>query len=573
MATFVLEIGSEEVPSRFLPTEEQELEARFTAALEENALEHGQIRALSTPRRAILVVEDLNPVQTEREEVVAGPPVRVAYDADGKPTKALEGFVRTNGCTLDDVFRQETPKGEYVAVRKRIGGAAAGDLLATICPAIITALPFAKRMRWGANHVAYARPLRWIVALLDSEVVPFEIGPVVSGRETCGHRIHGRGPFSVAHATDLLPLLADKGGITPLPADRRAAIISGGDAQAAAVGGKVLWKDSLLREVEGLTEHPVPLLGDFDASYLEVPREVLLTSMESHQKSFGVEGPDGALLPHFLTVLNLTPEDMGLVKRGWERVLRARLEDARFFWHADLRATFDSWLEKLDHVIFIGRLGSMGEKTRRLESLCRHLAETVADGKVSPDDAARAGRLSKADLVSGMVGEFDTLQGIMGGIYAERKGRQGRHARGLLRSRHDSHRRGRPQRSAPLRHRHSPHCAGIRPDSRPAQPLCPRAGALRRPSVEAGPERSRGQTAGLHGGTSAQLLAGPGRRHPARGRDPRRRFRRHPRRRTASGGPCCVQQGSRLCRSRADLQARGQYRAQAVRRRSARSMG
>lgn len=422
MATFVLEIGSEEVPSRFLPTEEQELEARFTAALEENALEHGQIRALSTPRRAILVVEDLNPVQTEREEVVAGPPVRVAYDADGKPTKALEGFVRTNGCTLDDVFRQETPKGEYVAVRKRIGGAAAGDLLATICPAIITALPFAKRMRWGANHVAYARPLRWIVALLDSEVVPFEIGPMVSGRETCGHRIHGRGPFSVAHATDLLPLLADKGGITPLPADRRAAIISGGDAQAAAVGGKVLWKDSLLREVEGLTEHPVPLLGDFDASYLEVPREVLLTSMESHQKSFGVEGPDGALLPHFLTVLNLTPEDMGLVKRGWERVLRARLEDARFFWHADLRATFDSWLEKLDHVIFIGRLGSMGEKTRRLESLCRHLAETVADGKVTPDDAARAGRLSKADLVSGMVGEFDTLQGIMGGIYAERKG-------------------------------------------------------------------------------------------------------------------------------------------------------
>ena len=422
MATFVLEIGSEEVPSRFLPTEEQELEARFTAAQEENALEHGQIRALSTPRRAILVVEDLNPVQTEREEVVAGPPVRVAYDADGKPTKALEGFVRTNGCTLDDVFRQETPKGEYVAVRKRIGGAAAGDLLATICPAIITALPFAKRMRWGANHVAYARPLRWIVALLDSEVVPFEVGPVVSGRETCGHRIHGRGPFSVAHATDLLPLLADKGGITPLPADRRAAIISGGDAQAAAVGGKVLWKDSLLREVEGLTEHPVPLLGDFDASYLEVPREVLLTSMESHQKSFGVEGPDGALLPHFLTVLNLTPEDMGLVKRGWERVLRARLEDARFFWHADLRATFDSWLEKLDHVIFIGRLGSMGEKTRRLESLCRHLAETVADGKVTPDDAARAGRLSKADLVSGMVGEFDTLQGIMGGIYAERKG-------------------------------------------------------------------------------------------------------------------------------------------------------
>lgn len=422
MATFVLEIGSEEVPSRFLPTEEQELESRFAAALSERALEHGAIRALSTPRRAILIVEDLNPVQSEREEVVAGPPVRVAYDNEGNPTKALEGFVRTNGCALDDVFRQDTPRGEYVAVRKRTGGAAARDLLADICPAVITALPFAKRMRWGSNQVAYARPLRWIVALLDGDVIPFEVGPVVSGRETRGHRIHGRGPFRVNDARDLLPLLSGKGGITPLPADRRAAIIKGGDEQAAAAGGKVLWKDSLLREVEGLTEHPVPLLGEFDASYLEVPREVLLTSMESHQKSFGVEGPDGALLPRFLTVLNLTPEDTGLVKRGWERVLRARLEDARFFWHADLRETFDHWLEKLDHVIFIGRLGSMGEKTRRLENLCRHLAETAASGRIPPDDAARAGRLSKADLVSGMVGEFDTLQGIMGGIYAERKG-------------------------------------------------------------------------------------------------------------------------------------------------------
>ena len=166
----------------------------------------------------------------------------------------------------------------------------------------------------------------------------------------------------------------------------------------------------------------MPLLGDFDPAYLEVPAEVLLTSMESHQKSFGIEGPDGRLMPHFLTVLNLTPRDMAVVKHGWERVLRARLEDARFFWHQDLRESLDTWLEKLEHVIFIARLGSMADKTRRLESLCRWLAETTAAGRVDADDAARAGRLSKADLVSGMVGEFDTLQGIMGGIYAARKG-------------------------------------------------------------------------------------------------------------------------------------------------------
>ena len=420
MATFVLEIGSEELPSRFLAPEEGELASRFSGALDEAGLEHGALRVMSTPRRAVVIVENLNPVQVEREEVVSGPPVRVAYDAEGKPTKALEGFARTNACSLDDIFRVETDKGEYVAVRKRTGGAAAVDLLAQICPSIITALSFQKRMHWGAYSMAYARPLRWVLALLDDAVVPFTVGPMTSGRETCGHRIHGPGPFAVPHADEFLATLAGPCAITIDPAQRRSVIIDGGNAQAAAAGGKVLWKDSLLDEVQGLAEHPVPLLADFDPAYLEVPREVLLTSMESHQKSFGIEGANGELLPHFLTVLNITPEDMGVVKRGWERVLRARLEDARFFWQADLRDTFDHWLQKLDSVIFIGGLGSMGDKTRRLEALCRWLAESCAP-KLA-DAAARAGRLSKADLVSGLVGEFDTLQGIMGGIYAGRKG-------------------------------------------------------------------------------------------------------------------------------------------------------
>ena len=420
MATFVLEIGSEELPSRFLTPEEGELASRFSGALDEAGLEYGALRVMSTPRRAVVIVENLNPVQVEREEVVSGPPVRVAYDAEGKPTKALEGFVRTNACALEDVFKVETDKGEYVAVRKRTGGAPAAGLLAEICPTVVTALSFQKRMRWGAYSLAYARPLRWILALLDDAVVPFTVGPMTSGRETSGHRIHGAGPFAVAHANDLLATLAGPCAITLDPAQRRSVIIEGGNAQASAAGGKVLWKDSLLDEVQGLSEHPVPLLADFDPAYLEVPREVLLTSMESHQKSFGIEGPKGELLPHFLTVLHITPEDMDVVKRGWERVLRARLEDARFFWQADLRDTFDHWLQKLDAVIFIGGLGSMGDKTRRLEALCRWLADNCAPDLA--DDAARAGRLSKADLVSGLVGEFDTLQGIMGGIYADRKG-------------------------------------------------------------------------------------------------------------------------------------------------------
>ena len=424
MSLFVLEIGSEELPARFLPVEEAELLSRFTAALEENGIEHGGVRVMVTPRRATVFIDDVQPVQKEREEVLTGPPVRAAYDADGKPGKALEGFVRTNGVNLEDVFTVQTEKGEYVAVRKRSGGARAADLLAEICPAVILAQPFAKRMRWGSYTLAYARPLRWILALLGADVVPFSVGPVDAGRQTWGHRIHGKQGESLAwevqSAEQYLTIMREKCAVEPDQKARRTKIMADGNALAQAAQGTVLWKDSLLDEVQGLCEHPVPLLGNIDPAFLEVPRQVLLTSMESHQKSFGVEGKDGKLLPHFLTVLNMTPPQVDLVRQGWERVLRARLEDARFFWRSDLSHSFDDWLKRLDSVIFLGPLGSMGNKTRRLAELCQWLAEQC--GEADAALAARAGRLSKADLVSGMVGEFDTLQGIMGGIYAGRKG-------------------------------------------------------------------------------------------------------------------------------------------------------
>lgn len=420
MSLFVLEIGTEELPARFLAPLESELLHRFTTALGEAAIAYETLTVASTPRRSIVTLTGVNPVQQTREEVVTGPPVRAAYDNDGCPTKALEGFARTNNVAVESIFTVETDKGEYIAVHKHTGGAQAADLLQDICPAIINALPFAKRMRWGDNTFAFARPLRWIVALLDSQIIPFTVGPVSSGNVTYGHRIHGAGPFTVPSADALLPLLLSQGSIVPQAADRRAKIIAEGNQLAKAVHGTVLWKESLLDEVQGLCELPNPLLGDFDPSFLEVPRQVLLTSMESHQKSFGIQDDKGNLLPHFLTVLNLTPTDRSLVKRGWERVLRARLEDARFFWRTDLAENMDTWLHSLDSVIFLGPLGSMGDKTRRLAALCRWLSEQCAVAK--PEQAERAGRLSKADLVTGMVGEFDTLQGIMGSIYAERMG-------------------------------------------------------------------------------------------------------------------------------------------------------
>lgn len=419
MSQFVLEIGTEELPARFLPALEKELEERFTRALVEAGVAAGPVRVVSTPRRAAVLIDDVNPVQSESEEVVTGPPARVAFDAAGKPTKAAEGFARTQGVDMADIFMLTTDKGDYIAVRKHVGGARAIDLLAGICPAVIGSLSFPKRMKWGSGDFTYARPMRWLLALFDDTVVPFEVADIASGDVTYGHRIHGLGPWKVGHAGEYLQVLREKGGVTSEASERRACILEGGEKLATASGGRIIWKDSLLDEVQGLVEHPVPCLGDIDPIFLELPKEVLLTSMESHQKSFGVENAQGQLLPHFLTVLNLSPRDPALVKKGWERVLRARLEDARFFWKSDLATDFDTWLGMLDNVIFLGPLGSMGDKTRRLASLCAWLAEQT--GIASPDEAGRAGRLSKADLVSGMVGEFDTLQGIMGGIYARRR--------------------------------------------------------------------------------------------------------------------------------------------------------
>lgn len=425
MSHFVLEIGVEELPARFLASLERDLHDRFASLFKENGLTFDSLTVDTTPRRAVVHARGLLSSTPVREEVALGPSVKAAYDADGNPTKAALGFARGQGMDVSALFRQQTPKGEYVAVRKTVGGVSASSIIAEAAPSIIASLPFPKRMHWSASHFLFARPLRWVVALMDSDVVPFTVADVQSGRMTTGHRVHGRGPFEVACADDFDAVLAEKCGVTVSGAERRRIIVEGGNELARSAGGRILWKESLLDEVQGLSEHPVPILGDFDPSFLELPSIVLLTSMETHQKSFGVEAADGRLLPHFLTVANVSSLKPEVVKKGWERVLRARLEDARFYWNTDMKASFDVWKEKLDHVIFLGPLGSMGDKCRRLSELCRWLAEqpgVAGVASVDPASALVAGRCAKADLVSQMVGEFDTLQGIMGGIYGHKMG-------------------------------------------------------------------------------------------------------------------------------------------------------
>ncbi|THB69924.1 MAG: glycine--tRNA ligase subunit beta [Desulfovibrio sp.] len=420
MAEFVLEIGTEEMPARFLPGLTRDLETLLAKALDEAQVEYDQVRTLATPRRLVAHIPDLAQGQQESEELVTGPPLRVAFDTDGNPTKAGAGFAKTQGVDLADTFTHATDKGEYLAVRKKTGGGKTIDLLPGLLGEVIQALPFPKRMRWGANEFAFGRSIRWLLALMQDTVVEFEVASIASSNQTLGHRVHGFGPWDVTSAKDYFTVLKDKGQVVLDEAERKAMIVEQGNGLAAKAGGSVVWNDALLQEVAGLVEFPRMAMGTFEDSFLELPRQVLLTSMQSHQKSFGVEDGQGKLLPHFLTALNIEPKDIGLVQKGWERVLRARLEDGRFFWITDLKQDLQTWLDELDNVVFLGPLGSMGDKARRLEKLCAWLAQSVdAD---QPDLAARAGRLAKADLVSEMVGEFDKLQGVMGGIYAAKQG-------------------------------------------------------------------------------------------------------------------------------------------------------
>ena len=423
MSDFILEIGTEELPSRFLVQTEKQLMELFKTGLDEFSLPYGEIIATSTPRRLGVFIGGLAEYQDKKEELLTGPPLKAAYDANNQATPALLGFLKAHNARLEDIFAHETAKGSYIAIKREMGGKSAYDILKELCPKILSSISFPKRMRWGSEQQAFARPIHSLLALLDNQIVEFEFAGIKSGRVTCGHRVHANRPVEVQTPGEYYQKVREA-GIEPSRQKRLEKIVKEGDRLAAGIGGKIAWKDDLLEEVSGLVEYPVALIGKFDPSYLELPPEVLLTSMQHHQKSFGVLDSDGKLLPAFLTVINLDPTDENVVRKGWERVLKARLEDARFFWNSDLATPMDEWRKKLMNVIFIGPLGNMAEKTERLQKLAAWIAEKIFPA--GKDDAVRAAALAKADLLSGMVGEFDSLQGIMGGIYASKAGENAR---------------------------------------------------------------------------------------------------------------------------------------------------
>jgi glycyl-tRNA synthetase beta chain len=410
-----LEIGTEEIPAGFIPRAMAEMEAIIVKELTNARLSHGEVRTLATPRRLALVVKDIPAVQPDAEITAMGPAKNIAFAADGKPTKAGEGFARGQGVDPAALKIVATDKGEYVAVTKAETGRPTYELLAEILPRLAGNIPFRKSMRWGDLDVRFARPIHWIVALFNGIVVPFTFGNIQSGNVSRGHRFMADQQFPVCDFAHYLEECERHFVITD--PERRKDIIRREIHRVAKVaGGHLLPDEELLEQVAFLVEYPSAVHGTFSSEFLKVPKEVLITSMRSHQRYFSIVDDAGKLLPGFITINNTLTEDPSVVVKGNERVLRARLSDARFFFEEDQKVPLAARVESLKSVVYQQKLGTSYEKMERF----RALAEALAD-RLNPTVRAhvsRAAYLCKADLVTGMVGEFPEVQGIMGCEYA-----------------------------------------------------------------------------------------------------------------------------------------------------------
>jgi len=412
MATFLLEILTEEIPAAALPGARRQIAELFGARLAEAGFSDLPIKALSTSRRLAVVVDDLPMRQPDRSEDLTGPPVSAAFAADGSPTPAGEGFARKVGLPLDEVGRVETSKGEYLAATVVHRGRATSEILAEMIPEIVAALRFPKMMRWGDGSHQFVRPVHGVVALLDDELVPFEIFGVASGRSTIGHRVHAPESFELATACGYAAAMAERSVMVD-PDHRRTQLETLAEELAENAGAKVHPDPGLMAEHVELVEWPGLVAGAFEARYLDLPPEVVVTTLRHHQKCLVLEGADGGLNPGFIAVIDRRDDPEGLVQQGNEWVIGARLADAGFFFAEDRRTPLAEIVPDLERLEFHRVLGSLEDKAARVGELAAVLADGVAD----PDELRSAAQLAKADLLTHMVGEFPELQGVMGGHY------------------------------------------------------------------------------------------------------------------------------------------------------------
>ncbi|HJU06053.1 MAG TPA: glycine--tRNA ligase subunit beta [Nitrospiraceae bacterium] len=418
----LFEIGTEELPYQFVPMAIAGLRESAERLFKEQRLAHGALRTLGTPRRLVLVVEGLAGRQTPVVKEVMGPSKAVAFDSTGMPTKAGLGFAAAQGLKAEELDVRQTPKGEYVYAMKRDPGREAIAVLGELLPVLIGSLSFPKSMRWNAEGIRFARPIRWLLALFGGEVVPAQFGGLTAGNRTRGHRFLGSGAsmaqwLAVKDFKSYVSVLA-RHGVVPDQEQRRTIILNELADLSTSAHGILHRDDELLEQAIYTVEYPHAILGTFNQQYLEVPKDVLMTAMKEHQGFFSLTADSGALLPAFISVTNMKLPEMQLIREGNERVLAARLADAKFFFDEDRKVTLADRVNKLKGVTFHQKLGTLYQKTERMTTLIDRLADGLADREA----CRRAARLSKADLLTGLVGEFPTLQGLMGGEYARHDG-------------------------------------------------------------------------------------------------------------------------------------------------------
>lgn len=410
--TLLLEIGTEEVPAHVMPGILSQLKENAAKTFEELRIEYKNIKTLGTPRRSALLVEGLAEQQADLSKENRGPAVNIAFDADGNPTKAAQGFARGQGVKPEELVTKDG----YVYAMVHEKGGQTVDLLGDTLKGLVDGLNFPNNMHWADLDYKFIRPLRWLVALYGQDVIDFEVANVKSGRTSRGHRFLSEGDFEIANAEDYVEACRKASII--VDQNERCEMIRQQIAEvAAANGGQAEVNEDLLEEVLYLVEYPTALCGKFDEKYLALPAEAVITPMRDHQRYFPVL-KDGQLLPLFITIRNGGKEHLETVQHGNERVLRARLEDAQFFFDEDRKNTLEQHGEKLKTVVFQDGLGTIYDKALRLEVLAGYIADAIGANEQDKKDAVRAAKLAKADLVTGMVTEFTELQGVMGREYA-----------------------------------------------------------------------------------------------------------------------------------------------------------